>query len=444
MERIMHKEEKKVQEFFRYYGMDPDDIDMDECISCFIEEMEAGLAGKKSSLPMLPSYIEVEKPLPENKRVVVLDAGGTNFRVAAVRFTEGLVPEIEKFKSFRMPGSEGEIGKKRFFDTIAGYVDPVAEEGDTIGFCFSYPMQTLPNKDGILLYTSKELLVPEVIGEAIGGNLRDALGRAGCGKIERIVLLNDTVATLLAGRAVGAASKRRSYSGYIGFILGTGSNCSYVEKNSNILKVEGLDSRGSQVINAESGAFGRAPRGELDKRFDTGTKDPGLQVFEKMISGRYLGGLASEVVRTAAEDGLFSNVVKRRLISIETFDTEQMDEYMRCPTGAEKILAGVLSEAPEKDRITLYHLMDILIERAAKFTAIHICAFVLKGKGGENPCLPVCITAEGSVFYGLADIRERILSYIGGYLKKKRKRYCEVIGIENAALIGAAVAGLTN
>ncbi len=440
----MHNEETKVQEFFRHYGMDPDSIDMDECTAHFIEEMENGLAGRESSLPMLPSYMEVEKPLPEHKRVVVLDAGGTNFRVATVRFTEGLVPVIENFKSFRMPGSKGEIGKKRFFDTIAGYVDPVAEEGDTIGFCFSYPMQTLPNKDGILLYTSKELLVPEVIGEAIGGNLRDALGRTRCGKIERIVLLNDTVATLLAGRAVGAASKRRSYAGYMGFILGTGSNCSYVEKNLNILKVEGLDGRGSQVINAESGAFGRVPRGELDRRFDAGTKDPGLQVFEKMISGKYLGGLLSEVIRTAAEDGLFSKAVKQRLLSLGTLDTEQMNEYMRCPKGNEKFLSGVLDEALETDRITLYHLIDTLIERAAKFTAIHISAFVLKGGGGENPCLPVCITAEGSVFYGLADIRERVLSYLGVYLKKKRKRYCEVIGIENAALIGAAVAGLTN
>ncbi|MBN2325495.1 MAG: hexokinase [Spirochaetes bacterium] len=440
----MHSEEAKVREFFRHYGMDPDTIDMDECTASFIEEMEAGLGGKKSSLPMLPSYIEVDKPLPENKRVVVLDAGGTNFRVAAVHFTEGLVPAIENFKSFRMPGSEGEIGKKRFFDTIAGYVDPVAEEGDTIGFCFSYPTQTLPNKDGILLYTSKELLAPEVIGEAIGGNLLDALGRAGSGKIERVVLLNDTVATLLAGRAVGAASKRRSYSGYIGFILGTGSNCSYVEKNRNILKVEGLDSRGSQVINAESGAFGRAPMGELDKRFDAHTKDPGLQVFEKMISGRYLGGLAGEVVRAAAKDGLFSNAVKHRLLSLEALDTEQMNEYMRCPTGEENFLSSLLCEASETDRIILYHLMDVLVERAAKFSAIHLCAFVLKEGGGENPCLPVCITAEGSVFYGLVDIRERILSYLGRYLKKKRKRYCEVIGIENAALIGAAVAGLTN
>jgi len=440
----MHDEEARVKEFFRYYGMDPDSIDMDECTTHFIEEMEESLAGRKSSLPMLPSYMGVEKPLPENKRVVVLDAGGTHFRVATVRFSEGLVPVIERYKSFRMPGSEGEIGKKCFFDTIAGYVGPVAEEGDTIGFCFSYPTQTLPDKDGVLLYTSKELLAPEVIGEAIGGNLLGALSRAGFGKVERIVLLNDTVATLLAGRAVGAASKRRSYSGYIGFILGTGSNCSYVENNRNILKVEGLDSRGSQVINAESGAFGRAPRGELDKRFDAGTKDPGLQVFEKMISGRYLGGLASEVVRTAAEEGLFSSETKRRLLALETLDTEQINEYMRCPTGAGEFLSGALTEALETDRITLYHLMDSLIERAAKFTAIHISAFVLKGKGGTNPCLPVCITAEGSVFYGLADIRERVLSYLGGYLKKKKKRYCEVIGIENAALIGAAVAGLTN
>jgi len=434
-------EERIVADFYRQYGMDHRDLDMERCMALFIEEIERGLAGEKSSLPMLPSYIEVDKEIPTDERVIVLDAGGTNFRVATVYFDKDLFPIIEDFSTHRMPGSEGEVGKKQFFETISGYLERVAGKCSRIGFCFSYPTEALPDKDGILLYTSKELLVPEVIGESIGKNLRESLKRSGHGGIDRVVLLNDTVATLLAGRTAG---RRRDFSSYIGFILGTGSNCSYIEKNSNIRKVEGLDRAGSQVINAESGAFGKAPRGVLDKRFDSRTKDPGVHTFEKMISGRYLGGLCAEVVRAAAEDGLFSTVCKKRLGTVETVDAVAMADYLRFTKSPESCLGKLVQGAPESDRVTLYHLIDRLVERAAKLTAVHLSAFVLKGRGGCNPCLPVCITAEGSVFYGLADLKTRVECYLKQYLGAKEKRYYEIVEVENAPLIGAAVAGLTN
>ena len=85
--------------------------------------------------------------------------------------------------------------------------------------------------DGRLLKWTKEMKAPEVIGRFIGKGLLEALGRGGAGK--SVVLLNDTVATLLAGKA---ADKKR-YGSYVGFILGTGTNIAYLEKNENILTV---------------------------------------------------------------------------------------------------------------------------------------------------------------------------------------------------------------
>jgi hexokinase len=431
----------EVEEFYKQYNMDYTDVDMGECVGRFIEEMERGLQGEPSSLPMLPSYIAVEKEIPIHERVIVLDAGGTNFRVATVHFNKDYLPVIEDFSSHRMPGSDKVIRKREFFKTIAGYLLPVVKKSHRIGFCFSYPTEALPDRDGILLYTSKELLVPEVLGEAIGKNLIDTLVTSGQIGIEQVILLNDTVATLLAGRAV---ARKRRFSSYIGFILGTGSNCSYIEENSNILKIKGLDKAGSQVINAESGAFGKAPRGALDKRFDSSTKDPGLHTFEKMISGRYLGGLCTEVVQAAAADGIFSTASKKKLGTMKTLDTEDMNEFLLSPDDESGTLASLVEGAPESDRAALYHLVDRLVERAAKFTAVHLAAFVLKGNRGQVPCAPVCITAEGSVFYGLGDLKTRVACYLKQFLKEEKKRYYEIIRIENATLIGAAVAGLTN
>ena len=112
-----------------------------------------------------------------------------------------------------MPGLEGEISKDEFFQTIAQYVRPLAEKCDRIGFCFSYPSEILPDKDGRLIHFCKEVQAPGVVGQLIGKNLLEALGMPE----KQIVLLNDTVATLLAGKS---ASLGRDYDSFIGFILG--------------------------------------------------------------------------------------------------------------------------------------------------------------------------------------------------------------------------------
>ena len=40
-----------------------------------------------------------------------------------------------------------------------------------IGFCFSYPTEIFPNKDGKLLYWTKEIKIPRMAGQFIGKNL---------------------------------------------------------------------------------------------------------------------------------------------------------------------------------------------------------------------------------------------------------------------------------
>jgi hexokinase len=56
----------------------------------------------------------------------------------------------------------------------------------------------------------------------------------------------------------------------------------------------------------------------------------------------------------------------------------------------------------------------------------------------------VCIVVEGSMFYGLKSLRSRIEYYLKGYLEDRCDRYYEIVKVENASLIGAAIAGLTN
>ena len=75
---------------------------------------------------------------------------------------------------------------------------------------------------------------------------------------------------------------------------------------------------------------------------------------------------------------------------------------------------------------------------------MNLASVVLKSEKGKDPLLPVCITAEGTTFYQLKSLKSKVEYYIKEYLSNKKERYVKFVNIENATLIGAAIAGLTN
>jgi hexokinase len=227
-----------------------------------------------------------------------------------------------------------------------------------------------------------------------------------------------------------------------------------VERNKNITKKKDLDPTKSQIVNVESGGFARAPRGSIDRQFDESSVSPGTYTFEKMISGAYLGPLCLRTIHVAAEDGLFPNLIAKALKKIEQISTEAISDFMYHPTrlgvasrsqkGDGNPLSPALNGGREEDLITLYYLIDRLIERAAKLTAINLSSVVIKSGKGTNPCFPICIVAEGTTFYRLKSLQPRVEYYMKAYLENQKNLYYEIVDIENATLIGAAIAGLTN
>jgi len=430
----------KARRFLKQCQTGHDEIDMERLCEVFHNEMRKGLNGQDSSLAMIPTYIEVGKDVPTDKPVIVLDAGGTNFRVATVRFDRSGKATFENLVQKPMPGLEGETTKDTFFATIAEYMAGVADASDKIGFCFSYPTEILPSKDGRLVRFCKEVKAKEVEGELIGENLLAALARAGHEGHKSVVILNDTVATLLAGVS---ASHEMVYDSYIGFILGTGSNCCYVEFNNNITKLSGLDDHAQQIINVESGAFAKAPRGTMDIQLDESTLDPGQYTFEKMFSGAYLGSLCLKALQEGARQDLFSKAVSKKMLTAKDLQTREANDFLRSPNGRNP-LADICAAGVTQDRAMVWYVLDGLIERAAKLVAALLSSVVLKTDKGRNPCEPVCITAEGTTFYELKSLKERIECYLKSFLHKQHGRYVEIVNVDNATLIGAAIAGLTN
>lgn len=437
----MLKLKKKVEGFLKKYGMDAASVDLEKNCKHFIDEMQEGLAGS-GSLLMIPTYIGMDKELPVMEPVIAIDAGGTNFRVAVIHFDESKKLVIEDFKNYSMPGSKGEISKQEFFETMADYIQPVLHRSDKISFCFSYPTEIMPNRDGKLIKFSKEVKVRDVKGELLGKNLMDEFKKRGFEKEKNIIVLNDTVATLLAGKA---ASPDRVFDSYIGFILGTGTNICYAEKSEKITKVPQLASdSGSMLINIESGAYNKVPRGKIDVEFDSTTVNPGDFAFEKTLSGAYQGGLILTALKKAVQEGVFSAEFSEKLKNVKELASKEIDDFLFYPYGDNVLAKCCANSEGEDDCKTLFYLIDDIFERIAKFVTFSLTAVIEKTGKGTNPCAPACITADGSTFYKSKIFRSKLDHYIKTYTNEEKGIYCEFVKVDNGTLIGTAIAGLLN
>jgi hexokinase len=409
------------------------DIDLEDLVKVFTEDMVSGLAGKDGALRMIPTYIEADNDFITDTPVLAIDAGGTNFRASIVTITGHGHIKISDTVNYMMPGLEREISCKEFFTTIADYIRPLAKKVERIGFCFSYPTEILPDRDGRLFQFCKEVQAPEVEGKMIGRNLLEALDTPD----KQIALLNDTVATLLAGKS---ASIGRSYDSFIGYILGTGTNTCYIERNSNILKYKNLNQDKSQIINIESGDFSRPPRTDLDILFDRTTTSPGSYKFEKMFSGGYFGGLVLFVLKAAASEGVFTEEAAGIISGLDELPSWEANEYTARDISKDNILNRIIRD--KKDAEYCRQIIDTLIDRAAKLVAASLSAVVLKSGKGESVNHPVLITVEGTTFYKLHNFISSFERYFNEYLSGERKRYVEFTEVEHSSLIGAALAAL--
>lgn len=409
-------------------------IDRQGMIASFLSEMEKGLKGEESSLPMIPAYVGVSGKIPAGMKAAVLDAGGTNFRSAIV----SIPPQIENKRNQPMPGTENEVSDEDFYAAFADEVKRVLPDATAqkIGFCFSYNCDATPELDAKLNCWTKGIRAPGIVGQYVG---KELLKRLGGGKI---AIVNDTVATLLAAKATEG---ERTYSSYLGFILGTGTNTAYVEKNSNITKLAGLDPEGSMIINAESGSMNKIHRSRFDVAMDSKTNDPGHNPFEKMIAGGYLGGIGLEVFKAAAKEGFFSKSAADKITGMAALATMDLDNFVAHfkKEGRDNPLDAIFADA--NDAKMARRLALPIFERAAVLTAVHLAAFVIKTGEGADPSAPVAINADGSTYYKTRAVpfAETVVKELDDMLVKRRNIHYEITPmVEDAPMVGAGIAAM--
>ena len=443
-----------LSEFARYYGFHYDCIDSTALVRDVLYEMERGLKGQFSSLPMIPAYISPVSGITPGKTVVALDAGGTNLRSALVKFDENGKAVVEKSLKAPMPGTSGQIGAVAFFDEIAALTAPLIEEAkdrvEGIGFCFSYAMEITKDADGILISFSKEVDVPEVLGKSIGSGLRDALLRRNVKPPEKIVLLNDTVSTLLSGLSELPADGglRRGEDRYgveagpvVGCILGTGFNTAYPE--TCIPKI-GFNSSNPQIVVCESGNFKHRYMGVLDTEYDSTTKIPGAYTMEKATSGAYLGPLTFHILSRAIKDGVLSFDKSDEFLSWPYMHTKDLNAFMHEPL-AGKGPVGELFGKDERDALASFvYLTSIVTERGAIISAAVVAAAVEKAGAGFDPFVPVRVAVEGTTFMIYKGMRNALESHLHVMLNREKPRSYIIAPVEQASLLGAAVAALSS
>ncbi|RZC76246.1 hypothetical protein C5167_000352 [Papaver somniferum] len=323
-----------------------------------IAQMKDGLDHGGSDLQMLLSYVNSLRTGQEKGLFYALDLGGTNFRVLRVQLDgEGNVV-VEK-NSWEIPEDRRTGTQEGLFGFIAsGLAEFIVEECEKykipldtkreIGFTFSFPTNQTSINEGTLIEWTKGFNISDTIGKDVVACLKEAI----------------------------------------------------VVKQLDMFSVTVL------IINTEWGAFfdqGVLPLTEFDQHLSTDS-----DIYEKMISGKYLGVLVSKILLKMAEsENLFGKYytapVLRQILLNPSFTY-----IFNCghSSGGLETVGLILNERLKVEtsldvRRTVVNVIDTIVKRAARLAGAGIVA-ILKKMEQDTPGLiyekRTVVAIDGSLY----------------------------------------------
>ena len=206
---------------------------------------------------MIPTYLASGVPAPGSKAAVI-DAGGTNFRVALVALRRG-GPVIERMERYAMPGSDGAATWQDFIAFSAQKLLPFLDEAEAIGFCFSYRAEVTPERDGRVIAMSKSVQLSGCEGRLVCADLLAELRRLGAPG-RSAVIVNDTAAVMLSGAPLLSTG---AYDGLVGLVCGTGQEHLLRHRPRAHPQARPAGRASPMLVNLESGCFDGLPRGDV-------------------------------------------------------------------------------------------------------------------------------------------------------------------------------------
>lgn len=387
-------------------------------IACSLrKKVEEGLAKDDQEIQCIPTFI-IPKSGDITGKALVLDLGGTNYRVATVDFTKEqptIHPANGWKKDLSVMKTPG-FTRNHLFKELADPIGEIKRDSDMpIGYCFSYPAESLPDGDAKLLRWTKGVSIDEMVGEPVGRPLMNYLNERNEKKFTDIKVLNDTVASLFAGLTDS------SYDAYIGLIVGTGTNMATFIPAEKITKLPASNPISGLIpVNLESGNFYPPYLTIVDDTVDAFSDSRGRQRFEKAVSGMYLG----EILKAAFPLDEFE----------EKFDAQKLTTIMNYP------------DIHKEKYVEVAHW---IYNRSAQLVAASLAGLVSLLVSYSPEIKKICLVAEGSLFWSVnkngKNYNELVLDELQALLSEFGLGDVQVHinQMDNANLIGTGIAALS-
>ncbi|KAK6202968.1 glucokinase [Scheffersomyces amazonensis] len=404
----------------------------------FVYSMTQGLKTEvpaKEYLPMIPTYVTGIPNGKEKGLFLAADLGGTNFRVCSVHLKGDHTFDLKQSKS-EVPKDYMQ-GVEATADTLFGFLaakvkefldehhkDSVdaADEKLKLGFTFSFPVNQTDLNKGTLIRWTKGFDLPDCVDKDVVDLLQKHLDLLET-NVHCAALANDTVGTLLS-RAYSNDPEKSNAHTVIGAIFGTGTNGAYYETLENIPKLKGM------VINTEWGSFDNtlkiSPNTKYDKVVDKETANVGYHLFEKRISGMFLGELLRVILMDLFERSLvFEQLYKQRggslphrltepwLISGEVLSYLEIDDSTDLKMSQLVLENHLRLPTTKEERLAIQAITRAVSNRAAYLSAIPLAAIVKKVKDQYKDCTKDFeVGCDGSVVEFYPGFQAKILEAV--------------------------------
>ena len=383
----------------------------------FREKVEEGLNKNNAEIQCIPTFI-LPKATDVKGKALVLDLGGTNYRVAIVDFSTEkpiIYPNNGWKKDMSIMKSPGYTREELFKELADLIVEIKREEEMPIGYCFSYPTESIPGGDARLLRWTKGVDIREMVGQFVGKPLLDYLNEKNKIRFTGVKVLNDTIASLFAGLT------DKSYDAYIGLIVGTGTNMATFIPSDKITKLDPeCHVQGLIPVNLESGNFYPPFLTAVDDTVDATSDSLGKQRFEKAVSGMYLG----DILKAAFPLEEFE----------EKFDARKLTAIMNYPDIHKDIYVQVA---------------HWIYNRSAQLVAASLAGLIALLKSYNRDIHRVCLIAEGSLFWSESrkdkNYNILVMEKLQELLRELELEDVEVHinSMDNSNLIGTGIAALS-
>ncbi|KAL7255927.1 hypothetical protein ACSBR1_009958 [Camellia fascicularis] len=266
-----------------------------------------------------------------------------------------------------------------------------------LGVTISYPVDQAAASSGTAIKW-KSLAVDDTVGKELVNDMNQALEKHGV-DMRVFALVDETVGDLAGGRYYNKET-------IAAITLGMGTNAAYVETAQSVPKWNGpFPKSGYVVINMQWGSFSSShlPLTEFDSSLDAESSNPGNQIFEKLISGMYLGEIVRRVLlKMAQETALFGDTVPPKLAtpySLRSPDVAAMhqdtSEDHEVVNEKLKEIFGITNSTPMVRQV-IAEVCDIVAERGARLAGAGIVGTIKKlGRIANKRSV---VTVEGGLY----------------------------------------------